>query len=488
MAAGDSACASVAAGAQPESVTVVFSTDGQAQRVHASAEGHARTGVAPGFATKHLQTRVASAQPARRPPLPSVATDGLNKEQADLVLDVASGAPLTLALGPPGTGKTRTVAAVAAALNVLRALRAAGCEAARLLVSARYYVYWHAHEYEHELWPYLHVHGALEEGLLEECGVDVPPPSPAPVSAPCIVLCTFGMLPALSSDREGGPTEALVHNSAVTAVCVDEAGAAWAGLSYALDEACPALTRMHLFGDDRQLPPSLGGTRDGGAFGAQGGPRVASLYDAACAAGHSAHAVRTQYRLPHAVASFLSRHVYDGAVISAQCQNAASGPGVVWHDVPDGDAAQRFGSFYNVAEVHAAVSVVDAIDAAHGGDGGTRVVLTPYREQRDALEAAAGLRARAHGGPWDVKTVDAMQGREARHVVLSLVRVPSASGGGGGFLRDARRANVALSRCAGQLAVVGCHAAWAAEAHPAGLLRALARQTPPTRPQAAAAG
>ena len=490
-------------GVQPEAVTVVFSADAQAQRIHASAERHARTSVAPGFATAHLQTRVAAAQPARRPPLPAACTDGLNAEQAALVLDVAAGAPVTLAHGPPGTGKTRTVAAVAAALaaggetvlvlaqqnvaalNVLRALRAAGCDGARLLVSAAYYVEWHAHEYEPQLWPWMHVPGALEDAV----GPDVPPPSPAPAAAPRIVLCTFGMLPSLASDRAGGPAEALVRGSAVTAVCVDEAGAAWAGLSYALDEACPALRRLHLFGDDRQLPPSLGGTRDGGAMGGAGGPRVASLYDAACAAGHSAHALRTQYRLPPAVASFLSRHVYDGAVTSAPCDaHAAAAAGVVWHDVADGVAAQRFGSFYNVAEVHAAVAVMDAIDAACGGDGGARVALTPYREQRDALEAAAGCRARAHGGPWDVKTVDAMQGREARHVVLSLVRVPTATGGGAGFLRDARRANVALSRCAGQLAVVGHHAAWAAEAHPAALLRALARQTPPTLPQAATAG
>jgi hypothetical protein len=213
------------------------------------------------------------------------------------------------------------------------------------------------------------------------------------------------------------------------------------------------------------------------------------LYDAALAAGHSAHALRTQYRLPPAVASVLSHHVYDGAVTSAPGHaRAAEAPGVVWHDVPDGAPAQRFGSYYNVAEVHAAVAVMDAIDAAHAADGGARVVLTPYREQRDALEAAAGCRARAHGGCWDVKTVDAMQGREARHVVLSLVRVPTAGGGGAGFLRDARRANVALSRCAGQLAVVGHHGAWAAEAHPAALLRALARQTPPTLAPAAAPG
>ena len=476
--------AGAAAGATPESVTVVFSADRLAQSVRDCAERHADSGIAPGFATRHLQTKVATCAPARRPAIQDVDVDGLNDDQAALVRYVADGAPLTLALGPPGTGKTRTVAAVAsalaasgetvlvltqqnvAALNVLRALRAAGCEAAQLLVSASYYIDWHAHEYDAALWPWLHVPGA------EDIGADAPPPSQA-IAAPRILLCTFGMLPSLA--MEGSRASALMHGDDVTAVCVDEAGAAWAGLSYALDAACPAVSRLHLFGDDRQLPPSLGGARDGGGAG----PRVASLYDAARAAGHAAHALTTQYRLPHGLAAFLSRNMYDGTVASAPGAGAASGPGVRWIDVQDGQAAHRFGSYYNVQEVHAVVTVMDAIDAAHGGDGGARVVLTPYREQRDALEAAAGNRARAHGGAWDVKTVDAMQGREARHVVLSLVRVPHATGGGAGFLRDARRANVALSRCAGELAVVGHHAAWAAEGHPAELLRALACQTPP---------
>lgn len=135
-------------------------------------------------------------------------------------------------------------------------------------------------------------------------------------------------------------------------------------------------------------------------------------------------------------------------------------------------AASR--SWYSVPEVHAAVSLMDAIDAAAPATE-SRVVLTPYREQREALESAAGLRAQRYGGNWAVATVDSFQGREAQHAVLSLVR----AGGGAGFMVDGRRANVMLSRGMGRLMVLGDWSAWAAESCSAPLLRRFAQRFPP---------
>jgi len=78
-------------------------------------------------------------------------------------------------------------------------------------------------------------------------------------------------------------------------------------------------------------------------------------------------------------------------------------------------------------------------------------VITFYNAQRDLLEK---LFKREGLGNIEVLSVDSMQGREADLVVLSTVR--AVGGTGLGFVADARRANVALSRAREAMIVVGC--------------------------------
>ncbi len=490
-------------GLRPAHVTVTFSRDALVELVAAQVAAHAAGRLPqPGFATRHLQAH-AAALPPPDAPAAALGADGdallarLNAQQAACVRRIAAGASLTLCLGPPGTGKTRTVAAVAAALaptervlvcaaanvaalNVLRALLAAGVPAPRLLVSRSYYIFWHEHEYDPGLFPFIHV----ADWRPEWRSVPLPPqpaaataaatvaPPPAPVGAPSVLICTFGMLRRACEAESGGGD--------ATALLVDESSQAWSALSYAFDALLPCLRRLHLFGDAAQLPPSLV-PRARGADAAIA-LRVRSLYDAAHAAGHARAALTWQYRMPPQLAAFLSRCLYDNALMSAPrgcCDLSA----LRWRDVPHGRAAHPPSgslatSWRNDAEVDAVVAEMDAADAKDASDA-SRVVLTPYLAQRAAIEAAAGGRAAAAGGRWEVKSVDSFQGREAAHVILSLVR--TAPGGGAGFLADARRANVALSRAARTLTVVGRHATWAAMAD-APLMRAFAAQLAPSAP------
>jgi len=76
-------------------------------------------------------------------------------------------------------------------------------------------------------------------------------------------------------------------------------------------------------------------------------------------------------------------------------------------------------------------------------------VLTFYNAQRDLLSKMA---AKEHLEV-DVLSVDSMQGREADVIILSCVRADVT--GGLGFVADARRVNVALSRARESLIVVG---------------------------------
>jgi hypothetical protein len=522
-------------GRRPCGVTVIFSRDALTEHIADSVAAHAARlrscGVcedpsgahAPGFCTRHTQASAVAAPP----PLALLApfgtaelAGGLNEEQAGCVSDICAGTAVSLCLGPPGTGKTRTVAAAAAslararqgvpgrqgvataanvaALNVLRALMApeclvamGGCCPPRLLVSRAYYVHWHEHEYDAALWPYIHVPNwrpewrtrdeTEDEGPLHppaNAAAAAAPPMVAPDGSCGVLVCTFGMLRAAAGGGCAG-FDAARH---VSALLVDEASQAWAGLTYAFDAWLPNLGRLHLFGDHNQLPPALAPRAAAPPSG------VRSLYDAAAAAGHARHALRSQYRMPRPLAAFLSRALYGAqlrthAAPDAACALSGAAAPLCWRDVPHGRAEHppaaggASTSWCNAAEVDAVLSEMARIDDV-AADEDSRVVLTPYVAQRAALEAAAGARARARGGRWDIKTVDAYQGREARHVILSLVRTGAAGASGAGFLGDARRANVALSRAAGTLTVVGKHAAWAAM-RDAPLMRAFAQRLEP---------
>jgi len=108
---------------------------------------------------------------------------------------------------------------------------------------------------------------------------------------------------------------------------------------------------------------------------------------------------------------------------------------------------------------------------------GRVVMLTPYREQKRALEAEL---SRVFGpGVWEhaveVASVDAYQGKEKEVVLYSCVRSGTA---GLGFVKDLRRLNVALTRAKHALYVIGNDASlrqsetWAAlldDAHNRGL-------------------
>ena len=99
---------------------------------------------------------------------------------------------------------------------------------------------------------------------------------------------------------------------------------------------------------------------------------------------------------------------------------------------------------------------------------GRVVILTPYREQKRALEAELS----AVFGPsvWEhaveVASVDSFQGKEKDLVLYSCVR--SATKAGLGFVKDLRRLNVALTRARHALYIIGADqalrqsATWAA--------------------------
>lgn len=354
--------------------------------------------------------------------------------QRACVAGIVGGDRLTLTLGPPGTGKTTCIAAAAwalsehapradvvvlaqqnvAAMNVLRAVVRGGFTDVRLVISRDYYHEWHEHEYAEDLQRFLHVHcpSAAEAERLRL------PQSPAHRA---VTVLTFGMAPAVRSD----PAAAAVAGA--TAVLIDEASQVWGALGLLLGEWFPKLQRLHLFGDDRQLPPSVN-TGDPGTQAVSAGVR--SVYDWARDNGHAQYQLTVQHRMPAQLAEFISEHVYGGLLRSHPAVSAAV-DAVVWVDCPRGACRVRRGttSLENADEADAVAELMrwlDSQESAPSREGGpTRVVLTPYAAQRGLIESRAGAASAAKGGSWDVKTVDSFQARHhARHATcLGSIRL-----------------------------------------------------------------
>ncbi|KAJ8612828.1 hypothetical protein CTAYLR_002058 [Chrysophaeum taylorii] len=175
----------------------------------------------------------------------------------------------------------------------------------------------------------------------------------------------------------------------------------------------------------------------------------------------------TQYRMHPVISRFASQTFYDARLLDGSAAlGRATAPEYAWRrkdgalgplvfldlktSVEDAAGTSRANRAEArlAARVHAAFlgafrdanpETVDLPDVA---------LVTFYREQLKELEKAV---TSDHPRP-EINTVDAYQGREKDVVILSCVR---ANADGVGFLRDARRLNVALTRAKYACIVIG---------------------------------
>ncbi|RIK81454.1 MAG: DNA-binding protein [Planctomycetota bacterium] len=242
-----------------------------------------------------------------------------------------------------------------------------------------------------------------------------------------------------------------------------------------IDEACQTVEpacwipllraeRVVLAGDHCQLPPtivSVEAAREG--FGVSLLERMVAMHGATIT-----RRLDVQYRMHASIADFSSAEFYDGTL--------AAHDSVVGHLLAD---------LPGVESCELTTTPVEFIDTAGAGydetqedEGASRLnreeaelvakrvaalrsarvaardiaVISPYAAQvrllRDRIDAAIEA-----GDAIEIDTVDGFQGREKEAVVISLVR--SNATGDIGFLADTRRMNVALTRARRKLIVIG---------------------------------
>jgi energy-coupling factor transporter ATP-binding protein EcfA2 len=219
-------------------------------------------------------------------------------------------------------------------------------------------------------------------------------------------------------------------------VVIDEAGQcieplAWCIINHA--------SKLVLAGDHLQLPPTV--------LSEQAAKQGLNRSVLEMAIAHAAQVVllNQQYRMREAIAGFSSRYFYNNQVQTpAHLHN--NGIHITFIDTAGAGYNETTGadgvSLQNEGELQVASQWMEI----NGWQTTDTAFLSPYNGQVTAAKAFFPATLRC-------STIDSFQGQEKNQIILSLVR--SNQEGIIGFLKDYRRMNVAITRAKEHLLVIG---------------------------------
>ncbi|NWS70777.1 ZGRF1 protein, partial [Crotophaga sulcirostris] len=209
--------------------------------------------------------------------------------------------------------------------------------------------------------------------------------------------------------------------------------------------------KLVLVGDPKQLPPTIQGSESVHEKGLE-----QTLFDRLCLMGHKPVLLRTQYRCHPAISAIANELFYEGNLIDGVSEKERSPlldwlPTLCFYSVNGVEQIERDNSFYNMAEAHFTVKLIQSLIAS-GIEGSAIGVITLYKSQMYKIQNLLGsVHSEAFKiKPVQVSTVDAFQGAEKEIIVLSCVRTRQM-----GFIDSEKRMNVALTRAKRHLLIVG---------------------------------
>ncbi|KAM6429079.1 5'-3' DNA helicase ZGRF1 [Rhynochetos jubatus] len=209
--------------------------------------------------------------------------------------------------------------------------------------------------------------------------------------------------------------------------------------------------KLVLVGDPKQLPPTVQGSESAHEKGLE-----QTLFDRLCLMGHKPILLRTQYRCHPAISAIANKLFYGGNLIDGVSENDRSPlldwlPTLCFYSVNGVEQTERDNSFYNTAEVHFTVKLIQSLIAS-GIEGSAIGVITLYKSQMCKIQnSLSGVHSEAFEiKAVQVSTVDAFQGAEKEIIILSCVRSRQI-----GFIDSEQRMNVALTRAKRHLLIVG---------------------------------
>ena len=275
-------------------------------------------------------------------------------------------------------------------------------------------------------------------------------------TAPVVVTSCIGAQQLLTSMSEE-------DGSIFPIVVLDEAGQTTEpALICALASA--KAHQVILIGDTQQLPPTVT-TEDAELRKILGISPMERLLKN----GVDEFVLEEQYRMPESLLRHPNNYFYGGRVQCALVGGANSSPstpkGFPWpSDEPlaflnvgnDSEVVHSLSGRSNPTEVNAILDIVEKIITAGEIEATNIAIITPYNKQvqlfRTELNTASLVKS-SKMGDVQVGTVDSFQGQETDLVLFSSVR--SNLMRELGFLRDARRLNVAITRARRGLIIVG---------------------------------
>ncbi|KAG5734510.1 hypothetical protein E4T56_gene5962 [Termitomyces sp. T112] len=378
--------------------------------------------------------------------------EGLNTSQQTVASKMISDCHLVIAHGPPGTGKTTTIAAAVsdweygklptwivahsnvAVKNMAETLFKKGIDF-KILVSKEFHFEWHVTEFfcfQHPLIAFHarheHIYEKIDERVLVSdafLAVKDHVALSRLLGGSCIMLSTLGMLSNPTLDRIG-----MFSVVPVGRLVVDEASQIKIeDFLHILHRFRKSLEKLCFFGDPNQLPP----------YGKDQVPKMRTIFDLPHLA-ETACFLDTQYRMPVPLGDFISKYIYGGRLKSKH--NIYDTSCISFVDTINGSEIKSGFSWTNQEEIRAVVNIVKTYYRYRNF-----CVITPYDAQRAAIEK----QLKNENLPWEhVFNVDSFQGNETDFVLVSVVRSETSPG----FLSSQNRMNVLLTRCKRGLVIV----------------------------------
>ncbi|KAJ6513129.1 P-loop containing nucleoside triphosphate hydrolase protein [Mycena sanguinolenta] len=401
----------------------------------------------------------------------------LNDSQKRAVSAIVSDAPINVIHGPPGSGKTTVIAAAVASLsasgisarnksiwlvaqsnvavkNIAEKLAAVDFLDFKVIVSREFHFDWHEHLYE-KINPNLILSDQLTNDAVATDRL---------LLGSKVILCTLSML----SNQRISTVTRLVP---IQTVIVDEASQVDSSSAHCLVTCANIIIEIQLgdflpmislfsttlrklvfIGDDKQcgsfFPGSYNSRTDElGAVAPYGQGEVQTLQSVFEMKHLREKAIflntqclikfmlRKPASMPTQLGTFISKRVYNNMLRTVHPDNSQCCRFV---DVERGKETSAGSSWINNAEIRAAIRTARECEYA----GRSYRIITPYDAQRGRIEAA--LKSEKPPLAWQDKVfcIDSFQGNEDDYIVLSVVRTEKI-----GFLAEARRVNVMLTRC-----------------------------------------